>query len=66
MWVLPEPELGDSGGVHPSSAARQEFGWEGADGGGVPLMRERAKQETILAQIGGLLRLPSGYQYIPG
>lgn len=31
------------------------------DGGGVPLMRERAKEGTDLARIGGLLHSSAGY-----
>lgn len=32
------------------------------DGGGVPLMRERAKEGTVLARIGGLFDLSTGHQ----
>lgn len=53
MGVSQKKECG--GAVQPPWLAGESSVERVLDGGGVPLMRERAKEGTILAHIGGLL-----------
>ena len=56
---VPKKECG--GAAQPPWLAGESSVERVLDGGGVPLMRERAKDGTILARIGGLLHSSTGY-----